>query len=407
MRIVLAGFGTRGDVQPIVALAQALSGRGHTCSVFVPPNIAAWVKSFGLDTTPVGMDYEKLSHATSTGRLIDVLRALPELRAEVARQGEALEAAASKADVIVGASVLAVGGSLADRFGIPYVYFGFSPSLIPSREHPSPVVKKIDTPRWFNALSWILNEWIWRWLLLSPLNLQRRVWKLAPVRELWPALLGDRTIIATEPTLAPLTAPLRPMPRLVQTGAIFLPEASDVSAETERFLASGSPPVFIGFGSMGDRNPRRTAERLLEAVRLAGVRALVSRGWAGLHLERAPEGVLFIGPEPHGKLFPRVAAVMHHGGSGTTHLAMKSGVPQILMPHLLDQYYWAHHVGRIGIGLELRERFSLDARAIAASFQRCLDDGALRGAAKRQAEVTRLDGLDRAVEIVERSVGEA
>jgi len=297
--------------------------------------------------------------------------------------------------------VLAAGISLADRFGIPYVFFAFSPSLIPSREHPSPAVTKIDTPRWMNPLLWVLNEWIWRWLLRSPINRQRRAWKLAPIREFWPALLGERTVIATEPTLAPLATPLRPMPRLVQTGAIFLPEASDVSAETERFLASGSPPVFIGFGSMGDRNPRRTAERLLEAVRLAGVRALVSRGWAGLHLERAPERVLFIGPEPHGKLFPRVAAVMHHGGSGTTHVAMKSGVPQIVMPHLLDQYYWAYHVRRIGIGLELRERFSLDARAIAGAFRRCVDDGALREAARRQAGMTRLDGLDRAVEIVE------
>ena len=401
MRIVLAGFGTRGDVQPMVALAQALSDRGHSCSVFVPPNIAEWVTSFGLDTTPVGMDYEKLSHAVSTGRLLDVLGALPDLRAEVARQGEAIEAAASQADVIVGASVLAGGSSLADRFGIPYVFFAFSPSLIPSREHPSPAVTKIDTPRWMNPLLWVVNEWIWRWLLRSPINRQRRAWKLAPIREFWPALLGERTVIATEPTLAPLAPPLRPMPRLVQTGAIFLPEASDVSAETERFLASGSPPVFIGFGSMGDRNPRRTAERLLEAVRLAGVRALVSRGWAGLHLERAPERVLFIGPEPHGKLFPRVAAVMHHGGSGTTHVAMKSGVPQIVMPHLLDQYYWAYHVRRIGIGLELRERFSLDARAIAGAFRRCVDDGALREAARRQAGMTRLDGLDRAVEIVE------
>src|SRR5713226_8820364 len=132
MRIVLAGFGTRGDVQPMVALAQALSDRGHSCSVFVPPNIAEWVTSFGLDTTPVGMDYEKLSHAVSTGRLLDILGALPDLRAEVARQGEAIEAAASQADVIVGASVLAAGSSLAERFGIPYVFFAFSPSLIPS-----------------------------------------------------------------------------------------------------------------------------------------------------------------------------------------------------------------------------------------------------------------------------------
>ncbi len=366
MRIVLAGFGTRGDVQPMVALAQALSDRGHSCSVFVPPNIAEWVTSFGLDTTPVGMDYEKLSHAVSTGRLLDILGAVPDLRAEVARQGEAIEAAASQADVIVGASVLAAGSSLGDRFGIPYVFFAFSPSLIPSREHPSPAVTKIDTPRWMNPLLWVLNEWIWRWLLRSPINRLRRAWKLAPIREFWPALLGERTVIATEPTLAPLATPLRPMPRLVQTGAIFLPETSDVSAETERFLASGSPPVFIGFGSMGD-----------------------------------PERVLFIGPEPHGKLFPRVAAIMHHGGSGTTHVAMKSGVPQIVMPHLLDQYYWAYHVRRIGIGLELRERFSLDARAIAGAFRRCVDDGALREAARRQAGMTRLDGLDRAVEVVE------
>ena len=126
-------------------------------------------------------------------------------------------------------------------------------------------------------------------------------------------MLGDRTIIATEPSLAPLAAPLRPRPAVVQTGALF------------------------------------------------------------------------------------------HGGSGTTHLAMKSGVPQLLMPHLLDQYFWGYQVRRAGIGLELRERFSLDARAIAAALRRCQGDGALRDAAKRQAAATRLDGLARAVALVEGS----
>lgn len=401
MRIVLAGFGTRGDVQPIVALAQALTARGHTCSLFVPPNIVGWVRGFGFETTSVGLDYGMVSHAASTGRVLDVFRLLPLLRGEVALQGAAIEAAAAQAQVIVGASIFAVGKSLAERFRIPYVYLAFTPSLFPSREHPPPAVKKLDTPRWLNRLLWALNTWSWRWLLLGPINRQRRAWGLPPARDVWAALLGDKNLVATEATLAALAPPLRAGDRMDQTGAIFLPEASEISPETERFLAAGPPPVFIGFGSMGDKDPRRTAARLLEAVRVAGARALVSRGWAGLDHHAAPEGVLFIGPEPHGKLFPRVAAVMHHGGSGTTHTAMRAGVPQIVMPHLLDQYYWAFHVRRLGIGLELRERFSLDAQAIAAALRRCLDDAALRERARRQGEAMRRDGLERAVEAIE------
>lgn len=401
MRIVLAGFGTRGDVQPIVALAQALTARGHTCSLFVPPNIVGWVRTFGFETTSVGLDYERVAHAASTGRALDVFRLLPLLRAEVAAQAAAMEGAVAQAQVLVAASLCAAGRTLAERFRVPYVFIVFTPNIFPSREHPPPSVTKIDTPRWFNRLAWWLNDRLWQWLLRRSVNAQRLAWGLAPVRDVWFALLGHKNLVATEPSLAALPALTREVPGCAQLGAILLPEQAELSPETARFLDAGPPPVFIGFGSMGDKDPRRTAARLLEAVRLAGVRALVSRGWAGLDHHAAPEGVLFIGSEPHGKLFPRVAAVVHHGGSGTTHTAMRAGVPQLVMPHLLDQYYWAFHVRRLGIGLELRERFSLDAKAIAAALRRCVDDGALRERARVQGEAMRRDGLERAVEIIE------
>jgi vancomycin aglycone glucosyltransferase len=118
----------------------------------------------------------------------------------------------------------------------------------------------------------------------------------------------------------------------------------------EAFLEQGEPPVYIGFGSMTDPNPRITTRAVLAGVTDAGCRAVLSEGWAGLGGGGLPEHVMVVGSVPHASLFRRVAAVVHHGGAGTTTMAARAGVPQIVVPHVLDQYYWAERVSRLGVG---------------------------------------------------------
>jgi UDP:flavonoid glycosyltransferase YjiC (YdhE family) len=273
--------------------------------------------------------------------------------------------------------------------------------MLPSGDHPNPTVKAQRWPRWLNRLSWVINEWIWCRILIGTLNRARASRGLKPLRRIWNNLISARPIVACDPALAPAPSDW-PGPPLDQPGAMFALERAPLSPEVSGFLDRGPPPVYLGFGSMSDRDPRATTARLLEAVRRTGVRAVVSRGWAGLDADQAPDGVLFIGPEPHGKLFPRCAAVVHHGGAGTTHAAARAGVPQVVMPHLLDQFYWAHRVALAGVGPGAVRRHTADPEPLAHAIRACVEDRGLQDRARALGARIAGDGADRAAQLLER-----
>jgi UDP:flavonoid glycosyltransferase YjiC (YdhE family) len=400
MRVLLGAFGTRGDVQPMLALAQALVARGHSIEIAVPPNFIGLARGFGFDSIGVGLDYEEISRRMGRGSFREMSRLLPLVRGEIGAQLHSLEESAAEADVIVGSSVFAVGSILSERFRRPYVFFSFCPQLLPSAEHPSPLVTLQRLPRLANRLTWAVHELLWRRLLQKTLNQARASRGLAPVRRIWSSFVGKHPVIASDPALA--LAPADYPVRVSQIGAMFVREHAEISAEVRAFLEAGSPPVYVGFGSMADPDPRRTTERLLHSVRRARVRALVSRGWAGLGAESVQGDVLFIGPTPHERLFPRCAAVVHHGGAGTTHAAARAGVPQVVMPHILDQYYWAHQVSRAGIGPAPVARYSGHPDRLARAIRLCVDEPSLIERAREVAAAMRMDGAERGAELLER-----
>ena len=401
MRVLIATFGTRGDTQPMLPLAGALAARGHSVSLAVAPSSLELARESFPSAFAVGRGFEEISRRAATGKLSDFFATFFAMLGEVRVQFEALDAHAGEADLIVGAGVNAANSSLAERFGKPYAYVAYCPQVIPSGDHPNPSVKQHGWPRWFNRLSWRINDWMWTFLMLRTLNDARASRGLRPVRRVWSELISPRPIIASDPALAP--APKDWPSRLEQPGALFIQERAQLSPEVAAFLESGPPPVYLGFGSMIDRDPRATTRRLLEAVRRAGVRALISGGWAKLGSdEPPPQGVRFIGVEPHGKLFPRCAAVVHHGGAGTTHTAARAGVPQLAMPHLLDQFYWAHRIALAGVGPPAVKRYSEDPEPLARALRACVEDGAIRERAREMAARIATDGAERTAEILER-----
>lgn len=369
MRVLVAAFGTRGDVQPAMVAARALQAAGHTCDLFVPPSSIEWVRSLGLNATAIGIDYAAVSRAAAEGRFIDLLRTLPLLRHEVDTQVDAMHEVVKQCDLVLGCSVFAGGRLLSELRGVPYRFLALSPFIIPSEQHPAPFLRSQTLPTWVNRLSWSFNELLWGAFIKGPLNRRRRAVGLAKVPAVWPQLLADVTYLAAEPTLFPAPSQLAPTRELHQLGALFLDEPNAaLSPKVEAFLRAGPPPVFIGFGSMSDPNPKKTAAAIAEGAKLAETRVIVSRGWAGFEL---PDGdhLCVVGDEPHHLLFPRCAAVVHHGGIGTTHAAARAGVPQAVMPHLLDQFYTAHRLSLAGVGFGV-PRYRLSGRRFAELFTR-------------------------------------
>jgi UDP:flavonoid glycosyltransferase YjiC (YdhE family) len=384
----------------MLVLALALRARGHQIRFLAAPNFETWATGHGLSFRPLGRDIQ--AFLASVGTNID--RALRTLRDDLRLEFQTVGEEVPGADLIIGASVIASGVSHGEKLGIPYLYTIFSPSLLPSAQHPSPTCPIQGLPRWMNRLTWWATRRLWNTLFLRKLDQERARLGLPGVRDTWGHIQDAPILLACDPALA-TPAPDAPA-RLHQPGALFLPESESLPPELERFLDAGPPPVYIGFGSMPDRDPAASTALIRKAVRAAGVRAVVSRGWAGLGLgevEIAKGGdpdLCVVDAVPHGKLFPRVAAVVHHGGSGTTASAARAGVPQLVIPHLLDQFFWGQRIATLGVGPRAIPRRRLTARRLAEGLHACLGEaGHARRARLLAPRIT--DGVDRAVATIE------
>jgi vancomycin aglycone glucosyltransferase len=371
MRIALAAEGTRGDIHPLIGLGVALRAAGHDPVVCCPPDFAEEVRAHGLEHRTVGRsvrDYFAMRAHVVHGGAFGVLREVQDYgRVILEAQFAALPDAVRGAELVVAAGVQVAARSAAELCGIPYRYVAYCPAILPSAEH-APAFLPLALPRWANRSAWRLLRGGFNLALRGALNGYRRALGLAPVRDLFAHFLGERPLLAADRALAPLpadvAAPIEQIPSLH-----LHDDGAPLPPKLESFLAAGPPPVYLGFGSMTDPDPRATTAQLVEAVTAAGRRALLGSGWAGLGEGPLPEGVLAIGPVPHASLFPRCAAVVHHGGAGTTTTAARAGVPQVVVPHVLDQFYWAGRVAALGIGVTAGRRRGLAPGALAEAIR--------------------------------------
>jgi vancomycin aglycone glucosyltransferase len=351
VRVLIAAMGSRGDVQPMLALAMALRARGHEVLVSAPPDFAAWAGELGLQFQASGRNVQEVltEHAEAMGaNPLRILRALRKIVAEeVPGSFDRTFAAARDREILVYAGQFAAS-SVAEKLGIRCVSVVYSPTMLHSSHHPPFVASQQGMPRWMNAIAWAASDAILNRMLGGSINAARAKLDLPPARsisrhlfESWPVLLACDPVVAPAPpdwTALDVTA----------TGPWFYDDPAPLDAEVEAFLDAGPPPVYVGFGSMVSDDAARMTRAILEGA--GGRRLLLSKGWAGIGGGSLPESVKVVhGPMPHAKLFPRVAAVVHHGGSGTTAQALRAGAPQVLVPHVMDQFFYAHRLRKLGI----------------------------------------------------------
>ncbi|MBZ0298047.1 MAG: glycosyltransferase, partial [Anaerolineae bacterium] len=164
------------------------------------------------------------------------------------------------------------------------------------------------------------------------------------------------------------------------------------------FLQAGPPPVYLGFGSMSNRNPEATANIMIEALKRTGQRGIISKGWAGLHSRSLPESIFLLDSAPHDWLFPQMAAIVHHGGAGTTATALRAGVPSTVVPHMADQFYWGRRVYELGVGDPAIYRHKLNVDRLATAIEHMISDQAMRQrAAELGVKLQQEDGVGNAV----------
>jgi vancomycin aglycone glucosyltransferase len=369
MNVLLCAVGTRGDVQPILALALELQALGHQARLCVPPAYTEWVQSFGVACLSIWPSMQ-----VTSGRAMELsTERLGTLAVQAADlEFQAVTEAACGCDVIVAGGPQLATRSAAEALRIPYVFVAYCPAVLPSENHPPPQLGARHHPQSLppdrSAALWEEDERTWNGLFGEALNQRRATLGLLPVESVQRHIFTATPWLAADATLAPAAA--TPRMHIVQTGAWLLPSSDVLPDYVEQFLAAGEPPVYFGFGSMPAAGG--TSYALIEAARALGLRSIVAQ--SDLPPSDTDSACLFVKDIAHEWLLPRVAAIVHHGGAGTTTAAARAGTAQIIVPHMYDQYYWAHRVQQLGIGVAGPSRADLAMRSIAAALRDCLRD---------------------------------
>jgi vancomycin aglycone glucosyltransferase len=398
---LLTTFGSRGDVQPLLALAVALRALGTDARVCAPPD-EEFAKLFAAHDVPLLPAFATVRDWVAEMLPKRATISLPKIAAQVmAAQYEAITAAAQGCDVMVATglfSSVAAARSVAEKMGMHYVQAAYCPMFIPSPysrplEFPSHPHPRDVTD---NQVLWDQNVQVMNDLFGEAFNDLRASAGLSKVDNVRDHVNTDRPWLAADPVLAPWRQPAKI--EVEQTGAWILPDERPLPTELLAFLDAGTPPVYVGFGSLPA--PKDFARMAIDVVRAQGRRVLLSRGWAELALVDDREDCFVIDEINQQALFPRVAVVVHHGGAGTTTAAARAGTPQVVVPQIADQPYWAGRVRDLGIGsahdgptptaeslaAALAHALSPDtrekARAVAGTIR---GDGAMRAAARLRA----------------------
>lgn len=413
MKVCILTFGSRGDVQPYVALGKALCSAGYEVCVGCDPFYRDLIEAHGLEHRPAG-EYITEMH--------DVIRQL--LREPAWRQpigftrwvasklprilDESMEASRD-ADLIVSSPAALASDHIAEQRRIPCVTAIVGPPLTRSREAPSGYVPgSRHLPKTLYPASYLLaeqmmwqpfrgpiNRWRARNLGLTPLpllsNRAKRAWNDAPV------LYGvSKHVIEPDPSWSD---------RIQITGNWFLDRDPSWSPPPDliSFLNAGPAPIYFGFGSMVNRDARRFGRIVLEALRMTEQRGVIARGWGGLDTDDVPDTIHVIDALPHDWLFPRMRAVVHHGGAGTTSAGLRAGVPATIIPFWTEQRYWGQRLLDLGVGPAPIQNTRLTPETLAKAIDRMVNDDDMRHRAGSLGDmIQRENGGAVAVEIVSR-----
>ncbi len=370
MRIALVAFGTRGDVQPLIALGTRLSADGHEVAIGASRGFADQVRGPGLEFHTVGRDIEAILRRNAGLLVAPDLRSIRsivyELREDIEVSFDQTFEIARGADLLVSGLHAAVP-SVAEALSLPCRTLLYCPQMVRSRRHPPPGVPWFRLPGPCNEMIWSVLSHAMDLALGDVIQRHRRRHGLPPLGGMTDYLYAEKIIVASDAALGevPADAP----PGTEQTGSLWLEDEGALDPALERFLGHGEPPVCVGFGSMPDRDPAATTSLIVEALAACGRRGVILSGWTGLGEGGVPPGILVARSAPHAALLTRVAVVVHHGGAGTTAAAARAGIPQVVVPHVADQFYWGDQIWRRGLGSRPIPRPALTVANLASAIR--------------------------------------
>ncbi len=410
MHVTIMTVGSRGDVQPLIALGCGLQARGLQVRIATHRIFAEQVRGCGLEFAPLEgnpqaliQDRAGIEWLRSQHSMLGLAKGFRQLMGPVIQQcmRDGVAAAADSDALIFSGTGYYFAYSVAEKLGLPYVQAYLQP-IHPTSEFPSALFPlPYRGGRLYNYATHVIAGMSF-WQLLRPVINAARREHLGLGKLSWqgpfPEMLRQQL-----PVVYGYSAHVVPRPRswgsfIDVSGFWFFEQPAWTPPQAlVDFLAAGPPPVYVGFGSMTDGEPQQLTRMVLKALELSGQRGVLLRGWGGLAAADLPDSVITIDHVDHHWLFPQMAAVVHHGGAGTTAAGLRAGVPTLITPFFGDQPFWGAQVAALGVGPQPIPRAKLSAARLAGAIQRTVSDQAMQTRAAQLGQQLRAeDGVARA-----------
>lgn len=419
MRVTIIGVGTRGDVQPLVALATAMRDAGHIVKFAGEQIFADVIAKAGLEFHRLSGDSERFHAGPAGVAFRETLDRSPVAFRKFWNSFVAIGfrthlrevcAPCEGADAVVSLPYLNIASTLAEKFGIPSVVAGVIPSgIFPTSAFPYPFNSRAaddmgptrNLQSWRRAIPLLRIGYdavqLWR---QEQLGLSRQNWT-----EYRDAVRSMPHLLGVSPVLLPGAPEWNGNQRM--TGFWFpnLSQGYEPPETLRHFLDAGDPPVLVGFGSHVGRNPGRLTQLVVDALKIAGKRAILISGWGALQTADLPPTIFGARVIPYDWLLPRVSAAVHHGGSGTMGICLKYGVPQVITPFGYDQMFWGYRIARLGVGTLPLEAKTMQPAELAEAIRQATETPAIVARAREVGlQVSAESGLQQAFRAIEAQV---
>ncbi|MEW5827339.1 MAG: glycosyltransferase [Chloroflexota bacterium] len=418
MHITLLTYGSRGDVQPFLALAIGLQKAGHTVKLAAPGRFDGFVSGHGIPFVGLAGDPAEISlrfnaAGTNAARVIQSIRDyVYDIAPQVTRQARA---ALSGADLVVHSFLFTTGAhTFAREMGIPDVSVQTFPMFAPTREFPNVAMTQVPPGPLSYFSHWLATQVFWYGGNTGTPRFSRQFPQDFPKKLYWPFKKVDERPLT--PLVIAVSPSVIPRPRdwtsahIHLPGYFFLDEPNYAPPpELADFLAAGDPPVCVSFGSMVNEKGEQIGQSVLAALRTNGLRGVILTGWGGWEKDSTTDDVLYLESAPHSWLLPRCCAFVHHGGAGTTAAGLRAGIPNIVVPFAGDQPFWGQRVAALGAGPSPIPVKRLSAETLGTALGQIKQATSPKGeqayrlrAAALGEKIRGEDGIGAAIRIIER-----
>lgn len=392
MKILVLTFGSTGDVLPFIAIGKGLKQNGHSVSICTAARFESLITSHGLGYGHMTDELLKLIDTNEgrtaiedtvgfAGTFKTMIRLVKKTK-PITRQMMTDSWAAARQeepDLIIYHPKAVAGVSIAEKMNIPVIMATLQPMMVPTNEFPLLIFKNLPFGKWLNRSSYQLIK-------LGNLAYNGLINRFR-AEELGLGPFSHSSVTLTTRDNQPIrvihgfSAHMVPRPRdwpdaATVNGYWFLDRDDEYepSDQLSAFLDTKTPVVYFGFGSMAGKNPERLGKLIIRAVEETGVKAIVATGWGGIRAQELPDSILPIKEAPHDWLFPRVTAVVHHGGAGTTAAGLRAGKPTFICPFIADQPFWGQRVYDLGAGAKPVMQKKLTLKKLAAALNTITTD---------------------------------